>query len=76
MMQGPPSQAEGKTFAREQLPIDDIRQMPGVELVSWVIEENVLASRGLKTMRAAETYLREAGFEPRRRKLSYELYEG
>lgn len=38
--------AEGKTFAREQLPLADIRQMPGVELVSWVIEENVLLRSG------------------------------
>lgn len=45
------------------------------DISSIVIEENVLASRGLKTMRAAESYLREAGFEPRRRKLSYESYE-
>lgn len=37
---------EGKTFAREQLPLADIRQMPGVELVSWVIEENVLLRSG------------------------------
>ena len=44
------------------------------DISSIVIEENVLASRGLKTMRAAEKYLREAGFEPRRRKLSYEMY--
>ncbi len=43
------------------------------DISSIVIEENVLASRGLKTIRAAEKYLTEAGFEPRRRTLSYEL---
>jgi len=46
------------------------------DISSIVIEENVLASRGLKTARAAERYLTEAGFEPRRRKLSYEPWEG
>jgi len=43
------------------------------DISSIVIEENVLASRGLKTMRAAERYLTEAGFQPRRRTLGYEL---
>ncbi len=42
------------------------------DISSIVIEENVLASRGLKTIRAAERFLSEAGFEPHRRKLSYE----
>ncbi|MCB9496506.1 MAG: CofH family radical SAM protein [Fibrobacteria bacterium] len=43
------------------------------DISSIVIEENVLASRGLKTMRAAERFLSEAGFQPRRRTLGYEL---
>lgn len=43
------------------------------DISSIVIEENVLASRGLKTMRAAEKYLTDAGFTPRRRTLEYEL---
>ena len=43
------------------------------DISSIVIEENVLASRGLKTMRAAERYLTEAGFTPRRRTLGYQL---
>jgi cyclic dehypoxanthinyl futalosine synthase len=45
------------------------------DISSIVVEENVLASRGLKTIRAAERYLSEAGFVPRRRKLSYEPWE-
>ena len=44
------------------------------DISSIVIEENVLASRGLKTIRAAEKFITEAGFEPRRRKLSYERF--
>jgi len=43
------------------------------DISSIVIEENVLASRGLKTMRAAERFITEAGFVPRRRTLGYEL---
>jgi len=43
------------------------------DISSIVIEENVLASRGLKTIRAAERYLSEAGFIPRRRTLGYEF---
>ena len=43
------------------------------DISSIVIEENVLASRGLKTMRAAEKFITEAGFKPRRRTLGYEL---
>jgi cyclic dehypoxanthinyl futalosine synthase len=46
------------------------------DISSIVIEENVLASRGLKTIHAAERYLSEAGFVPKRRKLSYEPWEG
>ncbi|MBK9579716.1 MAG: radical SAM protein [Fibrobacterota bacterium] len=45
------------------------------DISSIVIEENVLASRGLKTMRAAEKYLTDAGFTPRRRTLGYELLD-
>jgi cyclic dehypoxanthinyl futalosine synthase len=44
------------------------------DISSIVIEENVLASRGLKTMRAAERFIREAGFAPRRRTLGYALF--
>lgn len=43
------------------------------DISSIVIEENVLASRGLKTMRAAEKFITDAGFTPRRRTLGYEL---
>lgn len=43
------------------------------DISSIVIEENVLASRGLKTIRAAERFIAEAGFTPRRRTLGYEL---
>lgn len=43
------------------------------DISSIVIEENVLASRGLKTIRAAERFITEAGFTPRRRTLGYEL---
>jgi cyclic dehypoxanthinyl futalosine synthase len=43
------------------------------DISSIVIEENVLVSRGLKTLRAAERYLSEAGFVPKRRTLGYEL---
>ncbi|HXP91571.1 MAG TPA: radical SAM protein [Fibrobacteria bacterium] len=43
------------------------------DISSIVIEENVLVSRGLKTLRAAERYLTEAGFVPKRRTLGYEL---
>ena len=42
------------------------------DISSIVVEENVLVSRGLKTLRAAEKYIAEAGFVPRRRTLSYE----
>lgn len=38
---------------------------------SIVIEENVLRSAGLKTLGAAEKFIREAGFTPRRRSLNY-----
>lgn len=40
---------------------------------SIVIEENVLRSAGLKTLGAAVKFIREAGFEPRRRTLNYEF---
>lgn len=43
------------------------------DISSIVIEENVLASRGLKTIRAAEKFITEAGYSPRRRTLGYEL---
>jgi len=43
------------------------------DINSIVIEENVLRSSGLKTLRAAERFLREAGFEPKRRSLNYEF---
>jgi cyclic dehypoxanthinyl futalosine synthase len=42
------------------------------DISSIVVEENVLVSRGLKTLRAAEKYIAEAGFVPQRRTLSYE----
>jgi cyclic dehypoxanthinyl futalosine synthase len=41
------------------------------DISSIVIEENVLVSRGLKTVRAAERYISEAGFAPRRRSMCY-----
>jgi cyclic dehypoxanthinyl futalosine synthase len=40
---------------------------------SIVIEENVLRSAGLKTLGAAVKFIREAGFEPRRRTINYEF---
>lgn len=43
------------------------------DISSIVIEENVLASRGLKTTRAAERFITEAGFLPQRRTLGYDL---
>lgn len=45
------------------------------DISSIVIEENVLASRGLKTIRAAQRYLSEAGFTPVRRTLGYQRVE-
>lgn len=42
------------------------------DVSSVVFEENVLASRGLKTVRAAERFLTEAGFTPRRRSIDHE----
>lgn len=43
------------------------------DINSIVIEENVLRSSGLKTLRAAERFLQDAGFKPRRRSLNYEF---
>jgi cyclic dehypoxanthinyl futalosine synthase len=43
------------------------------DINSIVIEENVLRSSGLKTLRAAERFIREAGFEPARRTMNYEF---
>ncbi len=43
------------------------------DINSIVIEENVLRSYGLKTLRAAERFIREAGFEPARRTMNYEF---
>jgi cyclic dehypoxanthinyl futalosine synthase len=43
------------------------------DINSIVIEENVLRSSGLKTLGAAVKFIREAGFTPRRRTLSYEF---
>ena len=43
------------------------------DISSIVIEENVLRSHGLKTLGAAERFLREAGFKPRRRTMNYEF---
>ena len=40
---------------------------------SIVIEENVLRPAGLKTLGAAVKFIREAGFEPRRRTINYEF---
>lgn len=42
------------------------------DINSIVIEENVLRSAGLKTIRAAEKFIREAGFTPKRRSLCYD----
>lgn len=42
------------------------------DINSIVIEENVLASKGLKTLRAAEKFISQAGFKPVRRTLCYE----
>jgi len=48
------------------------------DINSIVIEENVLRSAGLKTLGAAEKFIREAGFTPIRRTLNYEFgaYDG
>jgi cyclic dehypoxanthinyl futalosine synthase len=43
------------------------------DISSFVIEENVLRSFGLKTLRSAERFIREAGFEPARRTMNYEF---
>lgn len=43
------------------------------DINSIVIEENVLLSSGLKTMRGAESFIREAGFTPARRTMNYEF---
>lgn len=43
------------------------------DINSIVIEENVLKSAGLKTLRAAERFIRDAGFTPRRRTMNYEF---
>jgi len=43
------------------------------DVSSVVFEENVLASRGLKTVRAAERYITEAGFVPARRSIDHNL---
>jgi cyclic dehypoxanthinyl futalosine synthase len=43
------------------------------DINSIVIEENVLKSSGLKTLRAAERFIREAGFTPKRRTMNYEF---
>jgi cyclic dehypoxanthinyl futalosine synthase len=43
------------------------------DINSIVIEENVLRSSGLKTLRAAERFIREAGFTPVRRTMNYEF---
>ena len=43
------------------------------DVSSVVFEENVLASRGLKTVRAAERFLSEAGFTPQRRSIDHKL---
>jgi cyclic dehypoxanthinyl futalosine synthase len=42
------------------------------DISSIVIEENVLASKGLKTLKAAESFITRAGFRAQRRNLSYE----
>jgi cyclic dehypoxanthinyl futalosine synthase len=42
------------------------------DINSIVIEENVLASKGLKTLRAAQKFIEKAGFKPKRRTLCYE----
>ncbi len=41
------------------------------DINSIVIEENVLRSAGLKTLGAAVKFIREAGYQPRRRTLNY-----
>jgi len=43
------------------------------DINSIVIEENVLKSAGLKTLRAAERFIRDAGFVPKRRTMNYEF---
>jgi cyclic dehypoxanthinyl futalosine synthase len=43
------------------------------DINSIVLEENVLRSHGLKTLNAAERFLREAGFRPKRRTMNYEF---
>ncbi len=43
------------------------------DINSIVIEENVLRSYGLKTLRSARRFIEEAGFEPARRTLNYEF---
>jgi len=65
---------EGKTFARDSLPLDRIRLLPEVKLTSWTIEENVLLRNGdhqaVATLKGVEpTYLDMAG-------LAGSMYEG
>ena len=43
------------------------------DINSIVIEENVLASKGLKTLRAAEKFIVEAGFKAKRRSLNFDF---
>jgi cyclic dehypoxanthinyl futalosine synthase len=43
------------------------------DINSIVIEENVLRSQGLTTLRAAEKFIFEAGFEPVRRTLNFDF---
>lgn len=43
------------------------------DINSMVVEENVLRSAGLKTFGAMAKFIREAGFEPRRRTINYEF---
>jgi cyclic dehypoxanthinyl futalosine synthase len=42
------------------------------DINSYVIEENVLRSRGLSSEVAAQKFIREAGFEPKRRTLNFD----
>jgi len=55
--------------------IAELALMAGAnDISSIVIEENVLKSQGLKTIQAAQKFIRGAGFEPLRRTLNYQDY--
>lgn len=65
---------EGKTYPRDSLPLDRVKAVPGVAMVSWTIQDNVLLRCGDKqavaTLKGVEPiYLDMAG-------LPGSMYEG